>query len=318
MPLWIPKKWKKHLDTESLFVKPNDPWYIPMEDLTLDNIIKEYNHVTIYDARWRKYQRVCVKRLCADQYDIIRRELDILTMCAHPSVCQFFGVGQDDTYVYYVFEYMDLGNLEEYISICGNLSEKQRLNILISVATGLQYLSSRQPLYIIHRDFKPSNILINKHGEAKISDFGISKYLKNNNNKKPMELIPSGSLQKLFELSQNNTMDILGTVRWTAPEVLCENRYNHACDIFSFGLVAHFVWTQGNLPYDQEYSNHGAKITYAKSQNNRPFLDNLCIQTETDQHMYHLIKSCTETNINLRPPSAEAIVQTLVELTTSI
>lgn len=315
MVIWIPKKWKKQTQPEVLFVKPNDPWFIHMDDLTLDQVLKEYNYVTIYKAKWRKYQTVCVKRVHVEQGDIIRRELDILSMCAHPSVCQFFGISQDCDYVYYVFEYMDRGNLEEYITDCGYLTREQRLDILLSIAMGLQYLSSRQPLYIIHRDFKPSNILINKHGEAKISDFGISKYLKHNSDKNPMEMISAGSLQKMYELSQNNSMDIVGTVRWTAPEVLCDNRYNHLCDIFSFGLVAHYVWTLGDVPYDKEYSNNGAKITFAKSQNNRPFLDNFVTQNSIqDERMYDLIRACTETNIRLRPSSAESIVQTLVQI----
>lgn len=316
MHIWIPNKRKKQPpQPDVLFIKPNDPWFIHVDDLKLDEVLAEYNHVTIYKARWRTYQTVCVKRIYVQHCDIIGRELEILSMCAHPSVCQFFGIGQDCDYVYYVFEYMDRGNLEDYITECRYLTREERLDILLSIAIGLQYLSSRQPLYIIHRDFKPSNILINKHGEAKISDFGISKYLNNNNKKKSLEMISAGSLQKLYELSQNNAMDIVGTVRWSAPEVLCDNRYNHLCDIFSFGLVAHYVWTLGDIPYNKEYSNNGAKITFAKSQNIRPFLDNIDTQNNIhDKQIYSLIRACTETDIHLRPQSAESIVRTILQI----
>lgn len=309
--LWIHKlKQKQH----PLFVQPNDPWFIHIDDITLDQVIKEYNHVTIYDATWRRFQRVCVKRIDIDQ-ELIRRELDILSMCAHPSVCQFLGISQDARFVYFVFEFMENGNLEEYIQRRGDFNKTQRLEMLLDIARGLQYLSSRQPICIIHRDFKPSNILINKHGDAKISDFGISKYLKNNNRRNyATELMSAGSLQKLYELSQNNAIDIVGTVRWTAPEVLCDNKYNHLCDIFSFGLVAYFVWTHGEVPYDQEYNNHGAKIAYAKNNNVRPFLVTFHVEDPIDRHIYDLIRDCTEKDIRIRPQSAEEIVERLVNV----
>lgn len=304
--LWIKGKSRSF----QYYVKPNDPWFIHVDELSLEHVLKEYHHVTIYDATWRRFQRVCVKRIEID-HELIRRELDILSMCAHPSVCQFLGIGQDTRFVYFVFEFMENGNLEEYIT-SHTLTRNQQIELLLSVARGLQYLSSRHPLCIIHRDFKPSNILITQHGDAKISDFGISKYLKNNNPHKPStDLMSAGSLQKLYELSQNNAMDIVGTVRWTAPEVLCDNQYNHLCDLFSFGLVAYFVWTHGKVPYDQEYNNHGAKITYAKSNNIRPFLLDFPIRDDIDHQMYALIRDCTEKNIRMRPQSAEEIVERL-------
>lgn len=297
--MWIPRSRSK---TQHSFVKPSDPWFVNVDDLTLVHAIRSCNDVTIYDATWRKYQRVCVKRVQStpNNEDLIQREFDILSMCAHPSVCQFLGVGQDTPYVYFVFEFMDNGNLEDYV-YSRLLSRQQKIDILLDVARGLQYLSSRQPLRIIHRDFKPSNILINKHGEAKISDFGISKYLK------------GGVLSTMYECSVNTASGVVGTVRWTAPEVLCDNMYNHMCDIFSFGLVAYFVWTDGDVPYHSEYKNHGAKITFAKSNNVRPFLCNV----EQDDSMHALIKECTENNIFLRPPNALSIVDRLLKIRAS-
>ena len=293
--MWIPRSRSKK---QHRFVNHNDPWFVNVDDLTLDHVIRSCNDVTVYDGTWRKYQRVCVKRVRVNNNEhLIQRELDILSMCAHPSVCQFLGIGQDPVFVFFVFEFMDNGNLEEYV--CANaLSREQKIDVLLDVARGLQYLSSRQPLSIVHRDFKPSNILVNKHGEAKISDFGISKYLK------------SGVSSTMYECSMNTASGVTGTVRWTAPEVLCENMYNHMCDIFSFGLVAYFVWTDGDVPYHSEYKNHGAKITFAKTNNERPFLCNV----EHDADMHALIKDCTERNMNLRPPNALGIVERLLKI----
>jgi serine/threonine protein kinase len=63
------------------------------------------------------------------------------------------------------------GSLESKIS---SLNFKQKYNILIDIACGIEYLHSKIPP-IIHRDLKTQNILLNEKFEAKISDFGISK-----------------------------------------------------------------------------------------------------------------------------------------------
>ena len=298
--MWIPRSISKK--QKHRFVHPNDPWFANVDDLTLDHVIRSCNDVTVYDATWRKFQRVCVKRVRVTTHNenLIQRELDILSMCAHPSVCQFLGIGQDMVYVYFVFEYMDNGNLEEYV--CHHrLTNAQKIDILLDVANGLHYLSNRQPMRIIHRDFKPSNILVNKHGEAKISDFGISKYLLTNSNANPLCMYD-------LSLSTVSSSSVVGTVCWSAPEVLCDNRYNHLCDIFSFGLVAYFVWTDGDLPYYREYKNHGAKITFAKVNNERPFL----CRVKDSVDMHALIKDCTEKSINLRPPHTQSLLERLL------
>ena len=85
MHIWIPNKRKKQPpQPDVLFIKPNDPWFIQVDDLKFDEVLAEYNHVTIYKARWRTYQTVCVKRIYVQHCDIIGRELEILSMCAHP------------------------------------------------------------------------------------------------------------------------------------------------------------------------------------------------------------------------------------------
>lgn len=304
--MWISNK--RRQPQQHRFVKPQDPWFVNVDDLSFDHTMKRCNDVTIYDATWRTFQRVCVKRVHVTTHNesLIKRELEILSMCAHPSVCQFLGIGQDMGCVYFVFEYMDNGNLEEYV--CHNrLTNGQKIDILLDVARGLHYLSSRQPVCIIHRDFKPSNILVNKHGEAKISDFGISKYFFKHSD--PLRMYD-------LSLNTNNTgvsLGVVGTVRWTAPEVLCDNRYNHLCDIFAFGLVAYFVWTDGDLPYHREYKNHGAKITFAKVNNERPFL----CRVQEPADMRALIQDCTERNINLRPPNAQSLIERLLRIRAS-
>jgi serine/threonine protein kinase len=304
---------------------PDENWSINITDLQRTELIIEDDHVIIYKGVWRKHQIVCVKQLKIKSHMdalLVNREIDILSMCVHPYVCQYLGASNDhrNNDVHMVFEYMESGNLQDYVRKNQTMHLKEKLNILLRVAIGLQYLTLRQPYRIIHRDFKPSNILINKHGEAKIADFGVSKSLiqtasniadsLNENLTPPLSLEMLSSSPNMYDISHEG----VGTVRWTAPELLCENKYNYLCDIYSFGLLAYFVWTDGDLPYFAEYKNNGAQIAFAKDTNKRPFLNNPKLFKKGDNKMHALVKMCSERNKNLRPQTIEYIILQLKEI----
>jgi len=271
-------------------------WKINLSDLEHIETITKRNNVTLYKSLWRKYQTVCVKciKVTPKNHKYVQREFDIVKICAHPCVYQFYGAcvdtEQPDEYVYFVFEYMDNGNLLEYIRN-HELSRNQKRDIIRDIAIGMHYLCSRKPVSIIHRDFKPENILVNKHGNVKIADFGISKQMLNES-----EYTHSLTADPM-------TYSSIGTLRWTAPEILCESvGYTHMCDIYSLGLLIYFVLTE-ELPYADLF-NHGAKIAYAKKENSRSFLEAL----RSDSVMYQLVRSCTEKDPALRPQSPEDII----------
>lgn len=285
-------------------------WLIDQKDVQYIQTICEHERVRIYTAFWRKHQVVCVKEIVVDDHNmkLVRREVDILSKCIHPKICQFLGAGISTStkIVFMLFEYMEIGNLSDYIKKV-TLSYDQKRNILRSILIGMHYLSSRIPQKIIHRDFKPSNILVNSHGEIKISDFGVSKQLYN--------LGPKMKTSKSFltichatESSDDISHTGIGTLRWTAPEVVLDGcTYDETCDIYSFGLLAFYVITDGVIPYYNEYQSNLAQIAFAKSGNIRPFLDNPSL---TQYPVYKdMIQSCTEKDPSLRPRDASAILE---------
>ena len=260
-------------------------WLIDVNDLEFIETINIQDHVHIYKAYWRKHQIVCVKKikLSHENIKLVDREIDILSKCVHPKICQYLGSGVEfpkniksmhlESYVHILFEYMEQGNLQNYITK-NKLPYNTKMDILKSILIGMHYLSSRTPHKIIHRDFKPTNILVNKHGEIKICDFGVSKQLYNTE---------SNSLKRawsssLFIVHSEDGTDIshtgIGTVRWAAPEIILDSSvYDETCDIYSFGLLAFFVLTDGIVPYFEEYGNNLAQISYAKAMHKRPFLN---------------------------------------------
>ena len=293
-------------------VNIHEEWLIDPDDLSRFDLIRDQEHVSIFKAYWRGYQEVCVKRICvtSDNIRLVKREVDILSKCIHPKVCQYLGAGVKDTCVYMLFEYMSNGNLAEYIAR-KPLNDEQKIGMLKSILVGMSYLSSRTPHKILHRDFKPSNILVDRHGDVKICDFGVSKQLYS------LGCMSGSGLQtslsgSLLVAHSAETSDIshtgIGTARWVAPEIVLEDSvYDERCDIYSFGLLAFFVMTNGAMPYFQEYKNNAAQITYAKSINSRPFLEH--VRLASYPRMTHMIAACTERDPELRPRNAKAIIE---------
>ena len=108
---------------------------------------------------------------------------------------QFVGSFEDENCRGIVTEYMSGGNLNQYLKkFHATLSQRQILEMAISIARGMSYLHSRN---LVHRDLKSDNILVDAMGNVKVADFSDSK---------------------LFDSNQDMTAE-MGTCRWMAPEV---------------------------------------------------------------------------------------------------
>lgn len=255
--------------------------------INVDNLIKcdtlaRYNKVDIYTAKWRKYQTVCVKQI---EDDTVENELCILTKCIHPKIVQFLGAGKKKDSTYIIFEYMENGNLENYLSKV-KLDANQKYKLMLDITIGLHYLHNRNPEIVLHRDLKPENILINIHGEAKISDFGISKLV----NSETCNSFSGHTGEK-------------GTYIWMSPEVLKHEDYNYKSDIYGIGLILYYIWTE-NKPF-VEYDMNTIQLMFAKFQNK------LEISIKDNDDMHDLVHMCCLYEKDNRPDT-DVIIERLL------
>ncbi|CAM6048109.1 unnamed protein product, partial [Sphagnum compactum] len=120
-----------------------------------------------------------------------------------------------------IYEFVENNNLAELIFEGRgdhNLDWPTRKNICIGIASGLKYLHQDVQPPIIHRDIKPANILLDKNLNAKIADFGLAR------------LFPKMG-------SHIDTINIVGTMGYLAPEYVSLGQLSEKIDVYSFGVV---------------------------------------------------------------------------------
>ncbi len=157
------------------------------------------------------------------------REARAMAKLGHPNIVGIYDFGQTGGLYYFVMEYIDGANLRQTIQT-GKLQPAEALAIVPQICDALQYAHDEG---IVHRDIKPENILLDKRGRVKIADFGLSK------------LVHQGSKH---DVSLTGTEQIMGTVRYMAPEQMMGTRFvDHRADIYSLGVVFYELLT-GDLP----------------------------------------------------------------------
>lgn len=219
---------------------------INMEDLDLLNELGKGAYGTVRKVRHTKTRvEMAMKEIRLELDDsklnAIIMELDILHRATAPEIVEFYGAFFYESCVYYCMEFMDAGSLENLY--CGKCSvpEDVLARIVGCMVRGLRFL--KDSLQIMHRDVKPTNVLLNRKGEVKLCDFGVS-----------------GQLEK--SLAKTN----IGCQSYMAPERIkgesqnLVGTYTVASDVWSLGLSI-VETTLGTYPYPPEtYSNVFAQL----------------------------------------------------------
>jgi len=171
-----------------------------------------------------------------DLTDELLHEIDLLSSLRHPDLVMFLGACLDQHLpILCVTEFLPRGDLEKYYASQRQKHDcavwrpkmKQVLEWLSAMLRALCFLHGRD---VAHRDLKPMNLLLTKHLDLKVSDFGISR---------------------LMESCENYRMTGgVGSYRYMAPEVVRYQAYDEKVDIYACGLIMYFM-NSGKQPFHQ-------------------------------------------------------------------
>ncbi|HSE42921.1 MAG TPA: WD40 repeat domain-containing serine/threonine protein kinase, partial [Acidobacteriota bacterium] len=176
-----------------------------------------------------------------DRVKRFQQEARAASSLNHPNIITIYDVGQLDSDLYIVMEYIEGKTLRELLD-AGPLPLRKTVSLAAQFADGLAKAHSAG---IIHRDLKPENLMITKDGYGKILDFGLAK------------LIPStgDALQTLANSAHTADNKIMGTVGYMSPEQAAGRAMDFRTDQFSFGSILYELLTgkrafQGSTPME--------------------------------------------------------------------
>ncbi|KAI8969253.1 hypothetical protein BDF20DRAFT_839190 [Mycotypha africana] len=155
------------------------------------------------------------------------REANIMMLLHHPFIVSLKEMILLEPYYYLFMEYVNGGQLLDYIIAHGKLKEKQARRFARQILSALDYCHRNS---IVHRDLKIENILISQSGNIKIIDFGLSNLFS-----------PRSSLNTFCGSLYFAAPELLNAKAYTGPEV----------DVWSFGVVV-YVLVCGKVPFDDQ------------------------------------------------------------------
>lgn len=158
----------------------------------------------------------------------VKREISIMKRLRHPNIVKLYEVSASKSKIYFVMEFVKGGELFAKVAK-GRFSEDLSRRYFRQLISAVGYCHSRG---VFHRDLKPENLLVDEHGNLKVSDFGLSAIAAD-------QIRADGLLHTLC-----------GTPAYVAPEILAKRGYDGAkVDVWSCGVIL-FVLTAGYLPFN--------------------------------------------------------------------
>lgn len=179
---------------------------------------------TVYVAKRRFHEIVCLKLMNEEIPVDVQREIDNMKQCDHPNIIKLYDVIVENGRTALVMEYAANGTLAQYLTM-NRMGDTMTRIVFRQLISAIEYL--HKELRIMHRDIKAENVLLGRNNVVKLSDFGFSK----------------------FKGSEGDVKaTACGSPAYTAPEVIRRDAYSFAADIWSCGIIL-YLMAVGSLPF---------------------------------------------------------------------
>ncbi|XP_049936611.1 cysteine-rich receptor-like protein kinase 15 [Nymphaea colorata] len=194
-------------------------------NFALRNKLGEGGFGSVYRGQLLNGLEIAVKRLSLNtghgskQFD---NEVQTLTKLQHRNLVRLLGGFMEGEEKILIYEYVSNGSLDNFLF--GEPTKRMQLDwavrskLINGIARGVMYLHEDSRLRIVHRDLKASNILLDTDMNPKISDFGTAKIFDT-------------------DQTQTDTLEVMGTRGYMAPEYLLEGKVSVKIDVYSFGVL---------------------------------------------------------------------------------
>jgi len=213
-------------------------------------------------------------------------EAEIWNKLTHDNIVEFYEA-KTIPMVYLAIELMEGGSLKDFMTN-HPLSTGEAVDIMLQILDGMSYAHR---MATIHRDIKPENILFTSDGTAKVSDWGIGKFMASE--------------------GATKSMGAKGTLLYSAPEQISKKKFGEVdwtTDVFQLGILFYEMLTGENLFFDEDSAGIVGNIMYEEPE--PPSVHNREVTKELD----HIVMRALEKKKEDRWRSADVMYDRLREL----
>ncbi|XP_030620766.1 tyrosine-protein kinase BTK isoform X3 [Chanos chanos] len=254
-------------------------WEIDPRHLTFIKELGNGQFGVVKYGKWQGQHDVAIKMIkegSMSEDDFIE-EAKVMMKLRHENLVQLYGVCTKQRPIYIVTEFLSNGCLLSYLrEVLEHPSAIVLLEMCKDVSEGMAYLESQG---FIHRDLAARNCLVDSNGTVKVTDFGLSRYV----------------LDDEYTSSAGSKFP----VRWSPPEVLLYCKFSSKSDVWAFGVLMWEVYTLGRMPYERLNNTEIVEKVSSGYRLYRPQLAN--------DKIYSIMTSCWNEKHDERPPFKDLV-----------